>query len=191
MRYIKIFLLAFAFLWNLAPQPAGAQQKEAATGNVPIHIEADRMESINEKNTVYFSGNVDAKQGELIIRSDEMTVYYLSSEEQKNKENRRLKKLFATGHVEIENEGWVATGDNMEYFETERKVLLTGNTKVWQDNNLVTGDSVLLYLDEGKSIVESGKKSGKRVTATFSPAGETEGEGPASPAGESDGKDTE
>lgn len=177
MRYIKIMAYLLGSILLLAPQPAGAQQKEAASGNVPIHIEADRMESINEKNAVYFSGNVDAKQGELIIRADEMTVYYLSSEEQKKSDNRRLKKLFATGHVEIENEGWVATGDNMEYFETERKVLLTGNTKVWQDNNLVTGDSVLLYLDEGKSIVESGKKNGKRVTATFSPAGESDGSG--------------
>lgn len=176
MQRFMTLLFTMILVCLVSPPQVSAQekQKEAATESVPIHIEADRMESINDKNAVYFSGNVDAKQGELVIRSDEMTVYYLSAEEQQKSDGRRLKKLFAKGHVEIENEGWVATGDDMEYFENERKVLLTGNTKVWQDNNLVTGDSLLLYLDEGKSIVESGKKKGKRVTATFSPGGEGE-----------------
>lgn len=143
--------------------------------NVPIHVEADRMESFQKENAVLFSGNVEAKQGDLILHADEMTVYYLSSEEQEKLEpgeNQKIKKLFAKGNVEIQNEGWMATGDAVEFFQTERKVRLTGNTKVWQGNNMVTGEVVVMYLDEGKSIVERSKKEGERVTAIIGPSGE-------------------
>ena len=42
----------------------------------PINIEADRMISQEEKNSVVFIGNVDASQGKVTIRTDEMTIYY-------------------------------------------------------------------------------------------------------------------
>lgn len=71
--------------------------------------------------------------------------------------------------MEITKQGWVATGNQAEYFSEERKVVLTGNTKVWQNNNLVTGDTFVMYLDEGKSIVEKGQKKGERVKAFFYP----------------------
>lgn len=144
------------------------------SANTPIHVEADRMESVQKDNAVLFTGNVAAKQGELVINSDKMTVYYLNSEEKKESgaQSQKIKKLFASGNVEIQNEGWVATGDNVEYFESERKALLTGNTKVWQDNNMVTGERIWLYLDEGKSIVERSTKNGERVKAFFYPGGD-------------------
>lgn len=150
------------------------------TTNTPIHIEADRMESVQKENAVLFTGKVEAKQGELVINSDKMTVYYLNSEEKKKPgaQSQKIKKLFATGNVEIQNEGWVATGNNIEFFEKERKALLTGNAKVWQDNNMVTGERVWLYLDEGKSIVERSTKKGERVKAFFYPGGENNKEQP-------------
>ena len=173
-RFFTFFCCLFLLL-----AAVGQAEEQAATpggGSEPIQIEADKMVSLKGENAVLFSGNVDAKQGDLIIRSDEMTVYYLSDEEKAQLpagDTRKLKKLFATGNVEIQRgEGWTATGDNMEYFETERKVRLTGNAKVLQDNNLVTGQSVLLYLDEGKSIVERSEKSGERVKAFFYPGDE-------------------
>lgn len=150
------------------------------SANTPIHVEADRMESIQKDNAVLFTGNVEAKQGELVINSDRMTVYYPDSKEKRKsgEQSQKIKKLVAAGNVEIQNEGWIATGDNVEYFESERKALLTGNTKVWQDNNMVTGERIWLYLDEGKSIVERGSKNGERVKAFFYPGGENNKEQP-------------
>ena len=83
-----------------------------------------------------------------------------------------IERLVAKGHVEITKEGWVATGNQAEYFSKERKVVLTGDTKVWQNNNLVTGDTFTMYLDEGKSIVERNSKKGERVKAFFYPDAE-------------------
>ncbi|OGR00579.1 MAG: lipopolysaccharide transport periplasmic protein LptA [Deltaproteobacteria bacterium RIFOXYD12_FULL_55_16] len=177
MKPLLRFFCRFVFLCPfLATSPGLAAPAAApASGKAPIHVEADRMVSLKNANAVLFTGNVNAKQGQMVIRSAEMTIYYLSSEEKARlpqNEERSLKKLFASGNVEIQNDGMTGTGDKMEYYEAERKVILLGNSKVWQDNNLVTGHTVIVFLDQGKSIVERGEKKGERVKAFFYPGGE-------------------
>lgn len=159
----------------LAAAPADNAPPAKAGESPPIHIEADRMESLQHDNAIFFSGQVVAKQGGLVIHSDQMTIYYLSEAEKAALppgDTRQMKKLYATGKVEMQNEGWIATGDAMEYFELERKVYITGNTRAWQDNNLVTGEAMTLYLDEGKSVVERSAGPGERVRAFFHSGGD-------------------
>jgi lipopolysaccharide export system protein LptA len=131
------------------------------------------MVSTQKDNSVFFSGRVVAKQGILTIHSDELTVYYAADDtggkDVKAKESKEIKRMFAKGNVKIVQKDWVATGDTAEYFDAERKVVIVGHTKVWQDNNMVTGDRFVLFLDEGKSIVEHDQKKGERVKAFFYP----------------------
>ena len=138
----------------------------------PINIEADRMESNQEKNIVYFSGNVEARQGDLTILADNMTVHYTNVAGGKEKDIpsvQAVENIVSEGNVRMKRENWTASSDHMEYHERERKVILTGNTKVWQNNNMVTGDRIELYLDEGRSVVERGTESQERVKAFFYP----------------------
>lgn len=144
-----------------------------ADANAPIHIEADRMVSKQKENAVIFTGNVEAKQGGLTIHSDEMTVYHKdqpeSTEAQQQAGAQKIEKLHAVGNVEIIQQGLVATGNQMRFFADERKVLITGNTKVWQGSNLVTGEKIMLDLNTETTIIEPDKKSGGRVKAFFYP----------------------
>ncbi|HIJ89550.1 MAG: lipopolysaccharide transport periplasmic protein LptA [Desulfobulbaceae bacterium] len=175
MKPLLRFFCRIVLLCPFLAASPGLAAPAPATGKPPIHIEADRMVSMKNENAVLFTGNVAAKQGQMVIRSEEMTVYYLSTEEKAKlpqNEERTLKKLFATGNVEIQNDGMTGTGDKMEYYEAERKIILIGDSKVWQDNNLVTGHTVVVFLDQGKSIVERGEKKGERVKAFFYPGGE-------------------
>ena len=160
---------------------ASASPLLAASGNdQPINIEADRMISHQKDNAVLFAGNVTARQGDLAIRADEMLVQYHAASSNKVEQGGvgggQLKKLVAKGNVHVESAAWTASGDAMDYLAMERKVLLNGNAKVWQDNNVVSGDAMTLYLDEGKSIVERSPKKGERVKAFFYPASESPGE---------------
>jgi lipopolysaccharide export system protein LptA len=138
------------------------------------------MESDQKSEAVLFVGNVEARQGELLIQAARMTVYYQKpraegSQLTGSEAGRAIEKLLASGSVKIVKQNWVATGDQLEFISGERKIVLTGNTKVWQDNNLVTGDRIVLYLDEGKSVVEkSDAETGERVKAFFYPEAETE-----------------
>lgn len=124
--------------------------------DAPIIIEADRMVSLEEDNTVLFTGNVDASQANVRIRSDKMTVYYSAAAEGKKQEVKRLK---CVGNVEVTKDEWLGTGKQMNYLAKDRKVILSGDARAWQDKNLVTGDTIIYYLDEGRSEVVSGRPS--------------------------------
>jgi lipopolysaccharide export system protein LptA len=82
---------------------------------------------------------------------------------------QKIEKLYAVGNVKIVQDELIATGNKMEFFADDRKMLLTGNTKVWQNNNLVTGETIMLDLKTDTTIIEPDKKSGGRVKAFFYP----------------------
>ena len=144
----------------------------------PINIEADRMISQEEQNSVVFIGNVDARQGPVTIRTDEMTVHYVQDDSEKEKgkdkdkkQSSKVKKLICIGNVEVTQEDWLGTGKRMDYFAIDRKVILTGDAKAWQGQNMVAGKTIIYYLDEKRSVVEPEKgKPGQgsgRVSATL------------------------
>jgi len=136
----------------------------------PIHIEADRMISQEQDNSVIFIGNVDAKQGNITIRSDEMTVYYTQKKNSKKKNSSsQVKKLICKKNVEITQDDWLGTGNRMDYFAKERKVILSGNAKAWQGQNMVSGKTIIYYLDDKRSIVEQDPKKSGRVKAVIHP----------------------
>ncbi len=137
----------------------------------PIHIEADRMISQEQKNSVVFLGNVDAKQGDLTIRCEEMTVYYTQDKSKKKTRggSNEVKKLVCRKKVEITQGDWLGTGNRMDYLSKDRKVILSGNAKAWQGPNMVSGKTITYYLDEKRSIVEQDKKKSGRVTAVIHP----------------------
>lgn len=166
-RFKKIYLaLLLSALPGLFAPPAEGLQKSSA----PINIEADRMISQEKDNSVVFTGNVDARQGELIIRTDEMTVYY---HQEGNGDgaggSSRVRKLICMGNVQISQGDWLGTGNRMDYYADDRKVILSGDAKAWQGQNMVAGRTITYYLDEGRSIVEG--------PATADSSSRKEGEG--------------
>lgn len=150
--------------------PAFAAQE----GDQPISIEADRMVSQENRNIVTFLGKVDARQGSLIIRSDEMTVYYSATGAEKtsdtgDKPTSRVEKLICINNVKVTQGDWLGTGDRLDYFAQERKVILSGNAKAWQGRNMVTGKTITYYLDEKRSVVEQDERARGRVKAVIHP----------------------
>jgi len=178
-KITRLSLTTLALILVLFP-PSASLAKEAAKVDLskePVHIEADRMESDQKTESVLFVGNVEAHQADLAIKADRMTVFYQRGTTGNSATNnkaevatRAIDRLTANGTIEIVKLQWTATGDQLEYISRDRKIILTGNTKVWQDNNLVTGDRIVLYLDEGKSVVErKSSGEGERVKAFFYP----------------------
>lgn len=146
--------------------------------SAPITIEADHMTSLEEDNNVLFTGNVDAAQADVRIRADKMTVYYTAAKDGKKQEVKRLKCI---GNVEITKGEWLGTGKTMNYLAKDRKVILSGDAKAWQGTNLVSGNTIIYYLDEGRSEVVGSRPSAtvggdsgaqqkpSRVKATLTP----------------------
>lgn len=158
MKMFKHFALIFSLLavccWSFPVN-------QALSADAPIHIEANRMTSTEHTNSVVFTGEVDAKQADVRIRSDEMTVYYTPAEEKKKekqkKTSQQVEKLICIGNVEITRGEWLGTSKKMVYLSKERQVILTGNAKAWQGQNMVSGEKIIYYLDEGRSEVIGGR----------------------------------
>jgi lipopolysaccharide export system protein LptA len=122
----------------------------------PIQIEANHMLSVEKTNSVQFSGDVDAKQGDVKIRCDDMTVYYTQAEKLTGKgenKSQQVEKLFCDGNVEVTKGEWLGTSKKMLYIKKVRQVILTGKAKAWQGQNVVNGEKIIYYLDEGRSEV--------------------------------------
>ncbi len=142
----------------------------ADDSSAPIHIEADRMISQEQDNSVVFIGNVDAKQGGITIRAEEMTVYYTQDDKKKNNNSSsQVKRLICKKNVEITQDDWLGTGNRMDYLAKDRKVILSGDAKAWQGQNMVSGKTIIYYLDEKRSIIEQDEKKPGRVKAVIHP----------------------
>ncbi len=130
-----------------------------AVSKQPIQIEADKMTAMSKSQYVTFSGNVDAKQGDIRIRSDEMTVHYLQDENSANgsREAQQVEKIVCTGNVEVTSKEWLGTSDTMHYISRENVVQLIGNAKAFKGKNMVEGERIHYYLDTGKSEVLGAK----------------------------------
>jgi lipopolysaccharide export system protein LptA len=149
-----------------AAGPAFCKEKEK--DDAPINIEADRMVSQEDKGSVVFIGNVDASQGKVTIRTDEMTVYYDQNGQDKAKgKSGKVKQLLCVGNVQVTQDDWLGTGDKMEYFADQRKVVLSGNAKALEGKNMVSSDSITYFLDEKRSVFEQDKSKPGRVKATI------------------------
>jgi len=135
----------------------------------PINIEADRMKSDQQRNLVTFTGSVDARQNDLTIKADKMTVRYSSSTQKSQLGAGNVEKILAEGHVRISNKDWTARADALDYFAVEEKAHLTGNAEAKQGQNTVSGESIILFLKEGRSVVEGNSQGEGRVKAIIYP----------------------
>ncbi len=160
IRLVKLFIIGFCLLLpvsvSIADEPS------------PVLIEADRMISREQDNSVVFIGGVEARQGNIIIRSQEMTVYYSQEDNSKGMASE-MEKLICRDNVEISRDDWLGTGDHMVYYAKKRKVVLSGNAKAWHGRNMVSGEKIIHYLDEERTIVEQGENAGGRVKAIIHP----------------------
>jgi lipopolysaccharide export system protein LptA len=175
--------LCVVFFWMLctAAFPAELMGKKSLTaGDVPIVILSNSLEVDNKQRVVTFTGSVEARKDDMLIRCQKMFVYYTDAEEkktsqeqktsQKNSESQGLKieRIVAKGDVKIERtEGGVATAEEAVYYEDEEKVVLQGKPVVKQGEDYVEGSVITLFLKEDRSVVEGGGE--QKVRAVLSP----------------------
>lgn len=128
------------------------------------------MESETRADVFVFSGHVEARQDDVVIFADKMTVVHAGAPRGQNKgesdKNNDISKIVAEGHVKIIKGEWTATGLSLEYFAEGKRVILTGGVKVWQKDNMIEGERIVLNLEDGKSVVERGSE---RVKAFIYP----------------------
>jgi lipopolysaccharide export system protein LptA len=143
--------------------------------NQPIQIVSDRLDYYSEKKLVVFSGNAVATQGNKVIKSDNLFLYYKNRPQDKGvaEAAARLGKtgdidrVEAKGHVTITEGNRIVTGNDAVYYQDTQKIVMTGSAVMREGDNIIRGDKIVVLLNENRGIVES--EANKRVTATIYP----------------------
>jgi len=183
-RYRGMRLLAMLFSLFLFSIPAEAQEKKdtGKTGDkglkternfgftasrAPIDITSDTVEADQKTNTVIFKGNVIAKQEDITLYANTLTILY-------DPNTKKLKEIVAVGNVKVVQLDRRATGQKATFDQDKNKVILDGEAVVREGANVIRGERITFYVDEERSVVEGGK--GSRVSTSITPPPKEEGE---------------
>lgn len=142
----------------------------------PIRIESDSLEVRDRDHRAIFSGNVVAEQGDTILRTRTLTVFYTGSMEASTggpspDSAQTIERLEAQGKVVVERLDQKATGDWAIFEVDTQMVTLGGDVVLTQGGNVVRGQKLLVNLDTGVShlVAEEGSERGGRVQGLFIP----------------------
>jgi len=159
-----------------AVAPGAVKGKDRDDRSQPLTVDADRMERYGKESLVVFTGNVVARQNNTVQYADRMEVYL-------DEKGDRVLRAISTGAVRIiTRDCRTGTARRAEYDDLEQRVVLIGNARVWQDDNVVSGDTITIYLSEDRSIVQGARQ--ERVKAVFYPREDAKKDGPPRKAGE-------
>ncbi len=143
-----------------AAKPSAAKPpKPADDRNQPVTVDADHMESFQKESLVIFTGNVIARQNGSVQYADRMEVYL-------DEAGSRVVRTVSMGNVRIiTRDCRTGTAKRSEYYDGEQRVELIGNARLWQADNVVTGEKITIFLNQERSVVQGGKQ--ERVKAIF------------------------
>ncbi|OPY13496.1 MAG: lipopolysaccharide transport periplasmic protein LptA [Syntrophus sp. PtaB.Bin001] len=165
---------------NLTASEPKQQKKNPVSDKEPIRIDSDRLDAFNDQRLVVFSGNAVAVQGDKVLKSDKILLYFKKKEagpqkgvaKEANKAGD-LDRIEAKGHVQLTQGERVVTGEDAVYFQDTQKIVVTGNPVMREKKNVVRGDRIIVFVNEDRGIVESLQR--KRVSATIYPSEKDEG----------------
>ncbi|CAH9019591.1 lipopolysaccharide transport periplasmic protein LptA [Candidatus Nitrosacidococcus sp. I8] len=132
-----------------------------STEEKPIHIDANRGELDDRKQTAIYYGDVHLTQDDMKIDSDTLTIFY--------DENKKIEKMIAVGKPawfhQLPSDGSKETKAKalrMEYVDNKSMIYLFKEAHVWQGEDDFTGDYI--EYDTERRIVKG--QGGEKGTST-------------------------
>ncbi len=158
---IRVCVLLSLVLFNFSP--AWSSEKQ------PLKINSNKLSYLQENKLIVFEGEVKADNGEMELEANRLEVYLKDApqNEDLSPEEQKIEKIIAIGDVLITKEGRKAKCGRAIYYPAEDKVRLEGNPSIWQDKNVIKGETILFFLKNNAVQVLGNSK--KRVEAVFYP----------------------
>lgn len=171
--WIRVTLFAFTTVLLSSWVFAGESPKEqdANQTDEQIQIVADKLITNNAEKFAEFVGDVRASQGNLVITSERLRIYYKDNpdrNEDQTGSQELIKRVVASGNVVVSSEKYKAETDRVEYdLDTRVLVLIGENSTVTSGKNILTGSKITVNRKNGQIKVESSPQ--KQVKAVFYP----------------------
>jgi lipopolysaccharide export system protein LptA len=106
----------------------------------------------------------------VIVKKEDLTIYAPRIEILFDEKMEEIQKITADGGVRIADPEKTATSEKAVYLNDQDVLILTGNPRVWQGDNVITGSKMTLFRKEDRSVVEGDEK--ERVTSVFYASGQ-------------------
>ncbi|WP_455479424.1 LptA/OstA family protein [Bartonella sp. B23] len=149
----------------------------------PVKLYANSLEIRDTEGIALFKGDVSVVQGERVLRTAKLVVYYDKAHKGDDKSqtdikvsspawfgSTGIKKMEALGEVYIKIATQVAKGDKVVFDGKTKTISLTGNNVVLTDgDNVATGCKLIADMKSGNAFLEgceTSKKKG-RVSIVF------------------------
>lgn len=150
-------LVCFLILFNLFCLNGYSKNNFKQDVNKPIKIESNEISMKKDSNIIVFTGNVEAKQDNLIILTDKMLVEYEGTK-------INIKNIKVDGNVILKNNNIVASSDKGEYDLIKNLIVLEDNVILTEKDVVVYGDKMTYDTIKQESKVYGSKNQNNRIT---------------------------
>lgn len=146
--------VTFALVAALVHGQALAQSANVAFGarnhdpDLPVEVSSDQLSIDQDTGVVVFEGNVVAVQGELRLSARTVRVVYTDVEP------RKIEQILASGGVTLVSGAEAAEAKDAIYSVADRSVVMTGDVLLTQARATVSGDRLVVDLENGTGVME-------------------------------------
>ena len=145
--------------------PAGQENKITVDTAQPIDIMSDSVESFTKENLILFKGNVTARQKDMVIYADSLEAVIIE-------DGKGIEKVVAGGNVKIQQGLRIANCQKAIFYNLDKRVVLTGEPKLSEGDNTVSGEEIIFDMDQNRVEVKGGP-GGSRGKVRIYPKEET------------------
>ena len=131
----------------------------------PIDITSDKVETYRKENLIVFKGNVIARQKDIVIYADSLEAVIIE-------DGKGIDRVTAGGNVKIQQGLRVAHCQKAIFYNRDQKVVLTGDPKVMEGDNVVSGEEIIFDIEKNRIEIKGGTSG--RGKAKVQPGGEIE-----------------
>jgi outer membrane protein assembly factor BamD len=121
-----------------------------------IDITSDKVETYWKENLIIFKGNAIARQRDIVIYADSLEAVIIE-------DGKGIDRVTAGGNVKIQQGLRVANCQKAVFYNLDRKVVLTGDPKVSEGDNIVSGDEIIFDIEKDRFEVKGGTSGRGRV----------------------------
>jgi lipopolysaccharide export system protein LptA len=127
-------------------------QKGCEGGTTTLDVSSERMTFDSKTRIFIFEEKVRILRCAMTILCDRLQVINDASD-------KNIERVIATGNVRFQQGTRSAVAERADYFESEQRLVLTGNPRVWdtQEHDELTGEEIVLLLQEEKALVKQAR----------------------------------
>ncbi len=164
-------LLAAMFAWSVPVQAQLSGSAMTMTSDKPVQVDGDRLEVLEDQGKAIFEGNVRVVQGETILRTGKLEIYYVrNADGSVATGGAQIDRLEASNGVNIQSGTQVATGETGTFDMASEILTLSGKrVTLSEDGNVATGCKLTVNMRNSRAKLEGCGTGASRPTILIQP----------------------